>query len=204
MASFQNFETNEAGVNEWGHSAELLARARKLHDAPNVTMDGHNDLPWSLYQAYDHKLERLNLNEPQERVHCPQLRHQYLHTDFPRCAVGGLTAQFWSVYVPTQIRGDEAVQKTLEQIDVVHRLCDKYSDKMAFAWSAADVRRIVAEGKLASMCGVEGGHQINGSLATLRMYHAGPTRGLQFHFNQSKERSSVSEKPSTVRELKER
>ncbi|KAH8070704.1 peptidase [Aureococcus anophagefferens] len=171
MASFKNFEFDANGVNAWGHDAALLARARKLHDPPNVTMDGHNDLPWTLYQAYEHRLEKVDLREPQEAVHCPALRHRYLHTDFPRVRKGGLTAQFWSVYVPTQIRGDAAVQKTLEQIDVVHRLCEKYSGEMGFAWSAADVRRIVAEGKLASMCGVEGGHQINGSLATLRMYH---------------------------------
>ena len=97
------------------------------------------------------------------------MRHQYLHTDFPRCRKGGLTAQFWSVYVPTTIRGGEAVgrgvlessgrdsrgphhaidatrvtmqvQKTLEQIDCVHRLCEKYPDHLEFAYTAADVRR---------------------------------------------------------------
>ena len=83
------------------------------------------------------------------------------------------------------------VQKTLEQIDCVHRLCEKYPDHLEFAYTAADVRRsaqimldvrpthwliraqvrrIVKDGKLASMAGLEGGHQINGSLATLRMY----------------------------------
>mmetsp|Transcript_31370 Transcript_31370/g.94110 ORF Transcript_31370/g.94110 Transcript_31370/m.94110 type:complete len:397 (-) Transcript_31370:27-1217(-) len=158
-------------TNEWGHDAALLARARKLHDPPNATFDGHNDLPWTLHEAYEHRLARVDLREPQEKVYCPQIRHRFLHTDFPRVRKGGLTAQFWSVYVPTTIRGDLAVQKTLEQIDVVHRLCEEYPDELEFAWSAADVRRIVAAGKLASMCGVEGGHQINGSLATLRMYH---------------------------------
>jgi membrane dipeptidase len=171
----------------------LLKRARALHDAPNVTMDGHNDLPWALHDAYDHRLARFDLREPQGHIKIPKLRHQYLHTDFPRCRKGGLTAQFWSVYVPTTIRGGEAVQKTLEQIDCVHRLCEKYPDHLEFAYTAADVRRsaqimldgvrpthwliraqvrrIVKDGKLASMAGLEGGHQINGSLATLRMYY---------------------------------
>ena len=63
------------------------------------------------------------------------------------------------------------VQKTLEQIDCVHRLCEKYPDHLEFAYTADDVRRIVRDGKLASMAGLEGGHQINGSLATLRMYY---------------------------------
>ena len=43
--------------------------------------------------------------------------------------------------MPTTIRGGEAVQKTLEQIDCVHRLCEKYRDEMEFANTAADVRR---------------------------------------------------------------
>ena len=79
----------------------------------------------------------------QGHIKIPKLRHQYLHTDFPRCRKGGLTAQFWSVYVPTTIRGGEAVQKTLEQIDCVHRLCEKYPDELEFdaASYAFDVRR---------------------------------------------------------------
>ena len=154
-----------------GYDEALLKRARALHDAPNVTMDGHNDLPWALHDAYDHRLAKFDLREPQGHIKIPKLRHQYLHTDFPRCRKGGLTAQFWSVYVPTTIRGGEAVQKTLEQIDCVHRLCEKYPDHLEFAYTADDVRRIVKDGKLASMAGLEGGHQINGSLATLRMYY---------------------------------
>ena len=72
-------------------------------------MDGHNDLPWALHDAYDHRLAKFDLREPQGQIKIPKLRHQYLHTDFPRCKKGGLTAQFWSVYVPTTIRGGEAV-----------------------------------------------------------------------------------------------
>ena len=92
-----------------GYDEALLKRARALHDAPNVTMDGHNDLPWALHDAYDHRLAKFDLREPQGHIKIPKLRHQYLHTDFPRCRKGGLTAQFWSVYVPTTIRGGEAV-----------------------------------------------------------------------------------------------
>ena len=50
-----------------GYDEALLQRARALHDAPNVTMDGHNDLPWALHDAYDHRLERFDLREPQVR-----------------------------------------------------------------------------------------------------------------------------------------
>ena len=66
-----------------GYDEALLKRAR-AHDAPNVTMDGHNDLPWALHDAYDHRLARFDLREPQGHIKIPKLRHQYLHTDFPR------------------------------------------------------------------------------------------------------------------------
>ena len=101
----------------------------------------------------------------------PKIRHQCLHTDIPRMRRGGLGAQFWSVYIPTDVVGPAAVQKTLEQIDVVHQLCERYPDAFEFAWAAADVRRIHASGRCASVCGLEGGHHINNSLATLRMYY---------------------------------
>ena len=50
-----------------GYDEALLKRARALHDAPNVTMDGHNDLPWALHDAYDHRLAAFDLREPQVR-----------------------------------------------------------------------------------------------------------------------------------------
>ena len=88
-----------------------------------------------------------------------------------RLRTGGAGAQFWSVYVPVYIKGAQAVQNTLEQVDVVHRLCEKYPETLEFAWTADDVERIFASGKVASLCGAEGGHQINDSLAVLRMFH---------------------------------
>jgi len=84
---------------------------------------------------------------------------------------GGAGAQFWSVYVPFHVKGAQAVQQTLEQVDVVHRLCEKYPETLEFAWNANDLERIFAAGKVASLCGAEGGHQINDSLAVLRMFH---------------------------------
>ena len=99
------------------------------------------------------------------------VRHKCLHSDIPRLRAGGMGAQFWSVYIPTSVKGAEAVQTTLEQIDVVHKLCEKYNDVFEMVDTADDVVRIFEEGKIASMCGIEGGHQINGSLAALRMFY---------------------------------
>lgn len=147
-----------------------LEHALELHRQFPL-MDGHNDLPWAMKVAFDRRLERVDLSVNQAEVKVDNLRHGSLHTDIPRAREGGLGAQFWSVYVPFSIQGPDAVQCTIEQIDLVHRLCERYPDTFEFAHSAADVRRIFSEGRIASMCGVEGGHQINDSLGVLRMYH---------------------------------
>jgi membrane dipeptidase len=68
--------------------------------------------------------------------------------------------------------GPEAVQLTLEEIDIVKRLIAAYPKDLEFAASAADIRRIHHAHRIASLIGVEGGHQINDSLAMLRQYYA--------------------------------
>ena len=105
-------------------AADHLVEAKAIH-AKYPLFDGHNDLPWALKDGYDHRLEALDLRKNQKDVLVPGLRHRYLHTDIPRSREGGLGAQFWSVFIPYSIQGAEAVQVTLEQIDVVHRLCEK-------------------------------------------------------------------------------
>jgi membrane dipeptidase len=82
--------------------------------------------------------------------------------------VGG---QFWSVWVPTDLMGNDAVQATLEQIDLVKRMVAAHPADFEMAFTAADIRRTHRAGKIASLIGVEGGHQINDSLATLRMMY---------------------------------
>ena len=82
--------------------------------------------------------------------------------------------QFWSVFVPADIKGPDAVQATVEQIDVVKRMAALYPADFEMAGTAADVRRIHRAGRIACLIGMEGGHQINNSLAVLRqMYDLG-------------------------------
>ena len=69
---------------------------------------------------------------------------------FPAGRVGG---QFWSVYVSCHLEGFEAVQTTLEQIDMVKRMVGLYPDTFAVALSSQDVRTAFAAGKIASLMG---------------------------------------------------
>ena len=129
-----------------------------LHAAPLI--DGHNDLPWALRSL---RLE--SPDEPEPDVGEPTPRFM---TDLPRLRAGGVGGQFWSVYVPSDPPGHHAVTETLEQIDLVHRLVDRYPEQLGLARTAADVERVSASGRIASMIGVEGGQSIGNSLGALR------------------------------------
>ncbi|HEX2060110.1 MAG TPA: membrane dipeptidase, partial [Thermoanaerobaculia bacterium] len=139
---------------------------RILKEVPLI--DGHNDLPWQYRERANNQLAKIDLRQDQSKLEKP------LHTDIPRLKQGRVGGQFWSVYVPSSLKGADAVQATFEQIDVVHRLDALYPDTFALALTADDVTRIHKSGKIASLIGVEGGHSINNSLAVLRaLYDAG-------------------------------
>jgi membrane dipeptidase len=139
---------------------------RILADVPLI--DGHNDLPWQYRERVKNQLAKIDIRQDQSKLAEP------LHTDILRLRQGRMGGQFWSVYVPASMKGAEAVQATLEQIDVVHRLDAAYPDTFALALTADDIVRIHKSGKIASLIGMEGGHSINNSLGTLRlMYDAG-------------------------------
>ncbi|HEX9342096.1 MAG TPA: dipeptidase [Actinomycetota bacterium] len=150
----------------------VLARARALLRAHPV-VDGHNDLAWALREKARYDLDRVDVAKPQPE----------LHTDIPRLRAGGVGAQFWSVYVPSKLQGDQAVSATLEQIDAVHRLVARYPDTFALAGDADEVERARSAGRIASLLGAEGGHSIDCSLGTLRMLYALGVRYLTLTHN---------------------
>ena len=136
-------------------------------------IDGHNDLPWEIRERYKSDVAAINLSA--DTRHLPvEAGQAAFMTDIPRLRAGLVGAQFWSVWIPVSAPGFEAVQMTLEQIDLVKRMSAQYPADFAMAYTAADIRRIHKSHKIASLIGIEGGHQINNSLAVLRqMYDAG-------------------------------
>jgi membrane dipeptidase len=105
-----------------------IDRARALLAAHPV-IDGHNDLAWELRKRVHYDFDRLDIARPQPS----------LHTDIPRLRAGGVGAQFWSVYVPSKLAGDQAVRATLEQIDAVHTMVRRYPDTFVLATTADEV-----------------------------------------------------------------
>ncbi len=142
----------------------LTDKARQLHTRALV-VDGHNDLPWELRAQGSLSFERLDLLKPIET----------LHTDIPRLRQGGVGAQFWSVYVPASTAYDgTALVATLEQIELIHAMIDRYPETFELALTVDDIQRIHSAGKIASLLGVEGGHCIENSLNVLnQLYRLG-------------------------------
>ncbi|HEX6520667.1 MAG TPA: dipeptidase [Streptosporangiaceae bacterium] len=124
-------------------------------------IDGHNDLPWALRLAANGDTGKVDFSGPVSAK----------HTDLARLSAGGLGAQFWSVFVPSNFEGEAAAATVLEQIDLTRRMIAAYPAQLELALTAADIERIFAAGKVASLLGAEGGHVIVGSLAVLRMLY---------------------------------
>jgi membrane dipeptidase len=157
--------------------------------------DGHNDVPYQLRIRYENQIDGFNFqdttstgaNHPQGRM---------MQTDLNRLAEGRVGAQFWSVFVSVLQTEPEAVRQTIEQIDVIKRLIDQYPDQMAYVDSADGIESAMADGKLASIIGMEGGHSIGSSLAVLRqMYDLGARYMTLTHFQNTPWADSATDAP---------
>jgi membrane dipeptidase len=159
-------------------------------------IDGHNDLPWEIRDRYKSNLDAVDLRSDTRRL--PITAEQApLMTDIARLRAGQVGAQFWSVWIPVNTPGFEAVQVTLEQIDLVKQMTARYPDVFEMAYTAADIRRIHKAHRIASLIGIEGGHQINNSLPVLRqMYDAGARYMTLTHTSNTSWADSATDTPA--------
>ena len=166
---------------------EHLALVRRVL-ARVPLIDGHNDLPWELRDLTGNRLARIDLAAGTAGLEDPT------QTDIPRLRAGMVGGQFWSVYVPANRAGTEAVQVLFEQIDIVQRMAARYPEAFAMAGTAAEVERAHARGRIACMIGIEGGHSINDSLAVLRLAYAAGARYMTLtHFENNRWADSATD-----------
>jgi membrane dipeptidase len=128
------------------------------NEGPIRVIDGHNDLAWASRTSLGYAVDSL--------AHALE----GLHTSIDRMRAGGMGGQFWSVWVDASLTGADQVTATLEQIDFVHRLTMAFPDDLRLAFTAAEARRAMQDGRMASLIGIEGGDQIGGSMAVLRQF----------------------------------
>ena len=163
LAAFALFSTPALAQK----TPEAIAEAA-LKKAP--VFDGHNDVPWELRGSVGNVINNFDFNDTTR----PKPDGTVMHTDIQRLRKGRVGAQFWSVYVPSNTNEQQAVQQTIEQIDVAKRLIARYPNDLGFALTSAELEQQMKAGKIAGMLGAEGGQSIGSSLAVLReMYGMG-------------------------------
>jgi membrane dipeptidase len=138
----------------------LDARAARVHAAA-IIVDGHNDIPTKMIDT------GFDLGKPDGKT----------HTDLPRMKAGGITGEFFSIYVdhsyadkPTAVRGG-ATRRALDLIDVTYQQIDRHPQELVLATNAAGIRAAKRDGKVAVLMGIEGGHAIENSLFALRDFY---------------------------------
>ena len=138
-----------------------LVRARRILKASPL-IDGHNDLAYVI---------REDKRAPRD-VEAYDLRVRTSgDTDLQRLRSGQVGAQFWSVFIPGEIKDSGYAKVQLEQIDIARRVIERYPEALTLATTASEVTAAFRNGRIASLLGMEGGHAIENSLGALRAYY---------------------------------
>ncbi len=159
---------------------DIADRARKLHFSA-IVLDTHDDTTQRFFSK-DFDIGKRNPDG---------------HIDIPRMREGGMNAIFFSIWIDGRIMGPPAVQKALDQIDAVHENVRKHSKDLVFARTAEEVRRAHADGRIAALMGVEGGHMIGNDIRVLRMFGQLGVRYMTLsHFYNDEWADSSTDKPA--------
>jgi membrane dipeptidase len=159
---------------------DISERAHKLHFS-SIVLDTHDDTTQRFFSK-DYDIGKQNPDG---------------HVDIPRMREGGMNAIFFSIWIDGRIMGPPAVQKALDQIDAVRENVQKYSKDMVLARTADDVRRAHAQGKIAALMGVEGGHMIGNDIRMVRIFADLGARYLTLsHFYNTEWSDSSTDKPA--------
>ena len=146
----------------------LWQRALQIHRR-SIVIDTHNDVTTPM------------TNDDYDLSGTPPTPYR---TSIARMKQGGLTAEFFSLYVkPWYVEHGGAARRTLDMIDSVYRAVERHPNDLMLATSVADIRRAKQQGKIAALMGIEGGHAIEDSLPTLREFYRLGVRYITLTWN---------------------
>merc|ERR1719309_1507180 len=158
------------GLTGKPYKENSLSRAhRVLSDYPVV--DGHNDFPMAVRDLLKNDLSKLHFDQDLTEEE-PWASYWANHCDLPRMRRGKMGGQFWAAYVGCDSQFKDATQKFMEQMDIIKQFVARYPDDLMWSDSSKDIEEAFAQGKIASMIGVESGHAIGSSLPILRSLYS--------------------------------
>ena len=161
------------------HHAKTLQKQMPL-------IDGHNDIASQYLRQASLTLSRIDISQHQPRI----------HTDIPRLREGGVGGQFWAACVLQSDQGERDVEGTMWQLDLIHNMISRYPETFKLALTADDVEDAYDGGRIGSLIGVEGGHMIDSSLATLRIFYELGARYMTLaHFKNTPWADSATDTP---------
>ena len=146
---------------------QLWKRALAIHRKA-IVIDTHNDVTTPM------------TNDDYDLGGSPPIPYR---TSIDRMKEGGLTAEFFSVYIKPDYVRSGAARRTLDMIDSVYRAIERHPNDLMLATSVADIRRAKKQGKIAALMGIEGGHAIEDSLPTLREFYRLGVRYMTLTWN---------------------
>ena len=116
------------GTEQQRTSLKLFKGSSILDEVPLI--DSHNDLPYNLYKLENNQLSEFNLDSNLKAN--PKWQVSTSFTDLPRLRTGKLGGQFWVAYVTCDRNYKDAVERTIEQIDIIKRLVKDFFEVSAF------------------------------------------------------------------------
>jgi len=141
-------------------SDDIASVARNIHFT-SIVFDTHADTPQRfLFDRFD-------------------LAHRDAGggVDIPRMREGGVGAIFFALWVPVHITGSKATRRAIDLLDATLEQIRNHANDLMLATSSEEVRAARAQGKIAVLLGVEGGHAIDNNLDILRDFFA---RGVRY------------------------